>query len=221
VNAAGDVRNAVQTWTLALLRTFDDAAAHLRYVIFEARWDELRAQHASDDTALRTNTLLYEQALADLLRAVRATGLPASPVDWSRLKADWRRAAVEQGLEVTLRTALGEALYAAESTPLGDHAAYETWALAMAAFLRSVAAVPDATPNAADDDGRLEWAYGRLAHLEEHAAFHAAFATSAGPDAPAVAHQLSLLRQPRFDLILNAAVRWLADGRWDRLWGEH
>jgi hypothetical protein len=208
----GVARDAVGTWTLALLRTFDDAAEHLRYVIFEAGWDELRAQHASDDAALRASALLYEQALADLLRAVRATGLPANPVDWSRLKADWRHAAVDQGLEVTLRTALGEALYAAERTPLGDHAAYEAWALAMTAFLRSLAGAP----NAAADDERLAWAYTRLAHLEEHAAFHAAFAAYAGPDTPAVAHQTNLLSQPRFDLILNAAVRWLADGGGNR-----
>jgi hypothetical protein len=211
------VRDAVGTWTLALLRTFDDAAEHLRFVIFEAGWDELRAQHASDDAALRASALLYEQALADLLRAVRAMGLPANPVDWSRLKADWRHAAVDQGLELTLRTAFGEALYAAESTPLGDHAAYEGWALAMTAFLQSVAGAPPAAPNAVADDERLAWAYTRLAHLEEHAAFHAAFAAYAGPDTPAVAHQASLLRLPRFDLILNAAVRWLADGGGNRL----
>jgi hypothetical protein len=211
MNASRAVCDAVETWTQALLRTFDDAAVQLREAIFEAGWDELRAQHASDDAALRASTLLYEQALADLLRAVRATGLPAGPVGWSRLKAEWRHAAVGEGLELTLRTALGEALYAAEGAPLGDHAAYEAWARAMAAFLRSVAAIPGAAPGAADGDERLAWAYARLAHLEEHAVFHAAFAAAAGPDTPAVAHQSSLLCQPRFDLVLNAAVRWLAD----------
>jgi hypothetical protein len=211
MNTAGDVRDAVETWTLALVWTFDAAAEHLRGVIFETGWDELRAQHASDDAALRASTLLYEQALADLLRAVRAMGLPASPVDWSRLKADWRHAAVDQGMDLTLRTALSEAFYAAESAPLGDHAAYETWALAMTAFLRSVAGAPATAPHAAADDERLAWAYARVAHLEEHTAFHAAFAAFAGPNTPAVAHQTRLLSQARFDLILNAAVRWLAD----------
>ena len=213
VNAAGDCRNAVETWTLALLRTFDDAAAHLRYVIFEARWDELRARHASDDAALRASTLLYEQALADLLRVVRATGLPADPVDWSRLEGaiggmrrstrDWKSRCAQRWVRRSTQP---------ESAPLGDHAAYETWALTMAAFLQAVAGAPIA----AADDERLAWAYGKLAHLEEDADFHAAFVAHAGADTLAAALQASLLRQPRFDLILNAAVRWLADGGGNR-----
>jgi hypothetical protein len=199
------------TWARALLETLDDADAHLRDIIFEAGWAELRAAHASDDDALRASAVLYEQALADLFRVVRAAGLPATALEWSRLKHDWRQAAQTRAVELTLRTALGEALYAAEATPLGAHNDFVAWATAMAAFLRALGQTGAPPATAADDDACLAWAYGRLAHLEEHATFQQAFAEFAGPTSPAVAHQAGLLTQPRFDLVLNAAVRWLAD----------
>ena len=199
------------TWTQALLDTLDDASEHLRYAIFEASWDELRSIHASDDAALRASAVLYEQALADLLRIVRTAGLPADALDWSRLKLAWRQAAQAQGLELTLRTALGEALYAADATPLGDHAAFACWATALTTFLRALSEQAEPRPAAAGDDARLTWAYTRLAHLADHDTFQQAFAQFAGPARSAVTHQASLLELPRFDLVLNAAVRWLAD----------
>lgn len=204
-----DPNDRVRGWTAALLRTLDDAIAHLREVVFEADWAGLRARHASDDDALRASVARYEQGLADLFRFLRAAGLPSDPVAWSRRKADWRRAALEEGVELTLRTALGEALYAAEATPLGGHAAYRAWALALTDFLARRAAAAPAPP--ADAVARLGWAYELLAPLAEHADFHAALAAAARPDSVATAHNATLLAQPRDDLTLNAAVRWLAE----------
>ena len=194
-------------WTAALLATLDDAITHLASVIFEDDWAESRARHATAEDALRASAIRYEEGLGYLLRFVRACGLPADAVAWSRLKTDWRRTAVESGVEVTLRTALGEALYAAEATPLGDHAAYRAWAAALTRFL----ARQPVTPHPCGDEAaRLAWAYQALAPLEEHGAFHAAFAVS-GPPRATVAWQAALLRLPRFDLVLNAALRWLAE----------
>lgn len=201
---------AADGWTRALLATLSDAREHLQQLIFAERWDDTRRQHDSDEAALRASARDYERGLADLYRFIRASGLPDDAVDWSRFKADQRRAATEAGVEITLRTALNEALYAAETTPLGDHAAYLAWATALTAFLAARAA--GAPPRPAGDEGeRLQWAYQTLADLEAHARFHAALAAFAGPQSPAVAHGAALLPQPRFDLTLNAALRWLAD----------
>jgi hypothetical protein len=202
-------RDAAETsWTQAVLAALDDAREHLLELVFAPRPDTPHDEQTSE-AELRGQLQDYERGMADLFRCLRACGLPADALDWSRLKTAWRRAALDADAELTLRTALGEALYAAETTPLGEHAAYRAWAGALTAFLASRAV--GAPPRPESDDARLLWAYERLADLEEHAGFQAAFAAFAGAAAPVVAWQAALLAQPRFDLVLNAAVRWLAD----------
>ena len=62
------------------------------------------------------------------------------------------------------------------------------------------------------------WAYETLADLEDHAAFNAAFIewlNQESPDRPIgrdiIDLQERLLSLPRFDLVLNTSLRWLAD----------
>jgi hypothetical protein len=206
----------------ALLAALDDAIAGLQQAIFDEGWREIRTAVASNEEALRESVALYERGLAQLFGFLRATGMPADPVAWSTLKAELRRAARDAG--ITLRTALESGLYAAEAIPLSDHALYAAWAMALAAFLASLAAGKESPAPTAAQDERLRWAYAILAPLEEHAAFHTAFTgyLSEPGRAPAigeltgrsvddiVAHDACLLNLPRYDLALNAALRWLA-----------
>jgi hypothetical protein len=197
------------SWTRAFRRTLDDAVRLLQIAVFEDGWEEIRASAESDEAALRASAAIYERALADLFVVLRASGFPADAVAWSTLKAELRRAAHESGVEITLRTGLENALYAAEQVPLGDHAAYRAWVQALTRFLTALTA--GAAPRPDGDDARLDWAYAILAPLEEATAFQAAFAAAApADDRAAVEHQARLLALPRFDLLLNAALWWVA-----------
>src|SRR5690606_10113926 len=104
----------------------------------------------------------------------------------------------------------------AEAVPLGDHATYQVWASALTRFLTSRARRAAPFPHAGGEEERLYWAYEALADLEEHEAFHRAVverlgADSAGGRDAVAAHQEGLLGLPRFDLVLNACLLWLAE----------
>jgi hypothetical protein len=213
----GDVQ-AIQQWQAALQTTIADAIEHLQVLIFEDGWEELRSATGSDENALRESVAHYERELARLFGFVRASGALADAVAWSTLKTDLRRAALDSNTEISLRTALETGLYAADTVPLADHAGYRDWANALMGFLASRAAAGPAGPGTeADDEDRLQWAYDRLADLEDHTAFGAAFLNwlntklPPGDDRDAIAaHQQRLLALPRFDIVLNTSLRWLA-----------
>jgi len=212
-------------WVRAFVGALDDAIQHLQQIIFEEGWDRLLAEHGNDASALRESVRHYERELAHLFGFVRACGTLADDVAWSSMKTEYRRAALDAGVELTLRTALESGLYAAEQAPLGDHAGWLAWTDALMLFLyqRAAGAPPHPGPSAAPDD-QVRWAYALLQPIEEHDAFHAAVAGYlADPEvAPAVAgltgwpvaaiveHGARLLRLRRFDLILNAGLAWLA-----------
>ena len=198
---------SLDSWTQAFFATLDDAISLLQVAIFEEGWDEIRAGVDSHESALRESVLLYERALAELFGFVRAAGAPADDVAWSALKVTRRRAALEHEVEITLRTALENALYAAERTPLGDHALYRAWAEAVTQFVTHLAEGAPQRP--ADDEARLEWAYAILAPLEDERAFHTALAAHT-TDRAVIEHQERLRTLPRFDLAQNTALRWLA-----------
>jgi hypothetical protein len=214
----GGDEQSIREWRAALLATVSDAIEHLQVLIFEEGWDGLLAETGSHEAALRESVATYERELARLFGFLRASGALADGVAWSTLKTDLRRAALESETEISLRTALESGLYVAESIPIGDHALYLDWAAALRGFLTDLASgsLPRPAPDA-DEDERLQWAYEALAAIEDHDAFNAAFvawldaAPSYGPAAERVAgHQARLLSLPRFDLILNTSLRWLA-----------
>src|SRR3712207_1300092 len=89
-------------WARALPATLDDAVEHLQSLIFEDGWAEIRATTASDEAALRLSVQLYEARLTDVLRFPRVVGALATPVAWSQLKAELRRAASAANLDLTL-----------------------------------------------------------------------------------------------------------------------
>jgi hypothetical protein len=206
------------SWDAAFDAALADAIEHLAALVFDEGWQELlAASGGNSEAALRESVRLYERGLADLFAIARAAGAPESAVAWSTLKARLRREALESELEITLRTALDVGLYAAEATPLGDHALYRAWSGALTRFLSRLAAQaspPPAPP--ANEEARLSWAYDTLVHLEDHAAFDAAFAAWLANEAKTaadeiLAHQRHLLAMPRFDLVLNACLLWMAD----------
>jgi hypothetical protein len=212
---ADETASDIEAWQRAFRATLDDAIEHVRTVIFDERWEATRGEAGSDEAALRESVHLYERELARLFAFVRASGALAGAVGWSALKADLRREALETGVEITLRTALESGLYAAEPVPLGEHASHRAWVAALTGFVRSRADLDNAPGDGGADDARIEWAYRSLAELEEHEAFHAAFVNwleKHEPDAaPAIIdHAARLLQLPRYDLVLNASVRWLA-----------
>jgi hypothetical protein len=213
-----DNDQAAEEWQAALLAALSDAIEHLQVLIFDEGWDTLLAETGSQEAALRESVVTYERELARLFGIVRASGALLDGVAWSTLKADLRRAALEAETEISLRTALESGLYAAESVPLGDHATYLRWSVALRAFLTArLEGQPERpAPGAAFED-RLLWAYQGLADIEDHDAFHAAFIAwldASAPDRNAVVdvidHQQRLLTLPRFDLFLNTSLRWLA-----------
>lgn len=211
-------------WVRAFVGALDDAIQHLQQIIFEEGWDRLLAEHGDEAAALRESVRHYERGLAHLFGFVRACGTLADDVAWSSMKTEYRRAALDAGVELTLRTALETGLYAAEQSPLGDHAGWLAWTDALMLFLyqRSAGAPPHPGPAAPHDD-QLRWAYALLQPLEEHAAFHAAFAAyladpevrpaveglTGQPVAAIVEHGERLLQLRRFDLILNTGLTWL------------
>lgn len=224
------LESARASWDAAFSSALHDAILHLQVLIFDEGWDELVAFAGSPEAALRESVTHYERGLADLFSFVRASGSLPDAVGWSTLKVAERRAALESGVEITLRTALETGLYVADRTPLGDHTCYVAWTRGLIFFLTSLAASDTGYPEAGAQEERLDWAYAILVTLEDHETFHRAFAdflhgldvkttvsVLAGKfvDA-AIDHEARLLHHPRFDLLLNTALLWLADtgGRW-------
>jgi hypothetical protein len=211
VQAAGD-------WQAALLAALSDAIEHLQVLIFDEGWDALLAEFGSQEAALRESVSAYERELARLFGILRASGALLDAVNWSTLKADLRRAALDAETEISLRTALESGLYAAESIPFGDHASYLRWSAALRSFLTArLAGRPDRPAPDAPVDERLFWAYQGLADIEDHERFQAAFITWIDASAldrdvagDIIQHQQRLLSLPRFDLFLNTSLRWLA-----------
>ncbi len=209
---------STDTWQTALMATLVDAIEHLQVLIFDEGWDALLAETGSQEDALRESVARYERELARLFGFLRHSGALPDAVAWSTLKVEFRRAALDEETEISLRTALESGFYAAEPVPLGDHSLYLRWSAALRAYLasRAVASMRKPRPDASEDE-RLLWAYETLADLEEHDAFNAAFiawleAESSDRDAvrDVVNHQERLLTLPRFDLVLNTSLRWLA-----------
>lgn len=212
-------------WVRAFVGALDDAIQHLQQIIFEEGWDHLLAEHGDETSALRESVRHYERELAGLFGFVRACGTLADDVAWSTMKAEYRRAALDAGVEITLRTALETGLYTAERVPLGDRAGWLAWTDALMLFLYQRAGDAPAHPGmTAPQDDQLRWAYALLQPIEEHEAFHAAFASYVGDPAvqptieeltgwtvtALVEHGARLLPLRRFDLILNAGLSWLA-----------
>jgi hypothetical protein len=221
VPALSDItQRTLDIWNRALETALEDSIADLSEVIFSERWPDIRREAESDEAAVRLSLRYYERGLADLFALLRAAGRFPNPLAWSTFKADQRRRARDAGVEISLRTALDEALYVAETIELRPHATYLAWIDALTHFLASRADEP-APPDTASDDARIAWALTQLAPLEDHQRFHAEFTTfvSASLAEPGkgdvLALQQRLLLQPRFDLVLNAALRWLAVAQGD------
>lgn len=213
-------------WSRSLATALDEAILHLQNLIFEEGWDLIVAQAGSQEAALRESVLHYERGLANLFSFIRASGSLADAVAWSTLKAEFRRTALNSGVEITLRTALETGVYASERTPLGDHARYKAWVRGLMVFLCACAGAGPAHPGlSSPQETRLEWAYSILALLEDQQVFHERFSVflhQASDEALASAlsgssidavirHQADLLSHPRFDLLLNTALIWLAN----------
>jgi hypothetical protein len=213
-----DDEQSSRDWQVALLTTLSDAIEHLQVLIFEEGWDALLAETGGHEAALRESVAIYERELARLFGFLRASGALLDAVAWSTLKTDLRRAALDSETEISLRTALESGLYVAESIPLGDHARYLRWSAALRGFLVARASGSSSRPSPdADDDDRLRWAYSTLAAIEDHDAFSAAFiawldAESSDPSTAGdlLDLQTRLLALPRFDIVLNTSLRWLA-----------
>lgn len=207
-------------WDAALHATVNDTIAHLQYVVFDRRWEDIRANAASDEAALRQSLLIYEQGLADLLRIIRLLGVCASGTAWSEFKARLRRDARESGAEISLRTALDEALYQAEQHAAGDPATYAAWSAGLCRVLTDRRATCPPRPAQSDDgDARLAWALACLADLEDHETFQQALLAAIESDVSqphsardaARALQQRLFDEPRYDLLLNFALRIFSD----------
>ena len=219
------LESARASWDAAFSSALHDAILHLQGLIFDEGWDELVAVAGSPEAALRESVTHYERGLADLFSFVRASGSLPDAVGWSTLKVGERRAALESGVEITLRTALETGLYVAERTPLGDHTRYVAWTRGLIFFVTSLAASDSGYPEAGAQEERLDWAYAILISLEDHETFHHALADFLRTlDAPTarlvldgtpidavIGHEAQLLHHPRFDLLLNTALLWLAD----------
>jgi hypothetical protein len=212
VDADADaVEREIAAWETALRVALEQAIEHLQALIFDEGMDTLVTETGSPVAALRAGVLHYEQGVANLFAIVRASGSLPDAVAWSTLKASLRRDMLESGVDITLRTATETGLYLAEREPLGDHAVFRAWAGALVSSLATRAAAAPTFPAQGDDDARLYWAYHTLADLEDHAAFHAAVLAAAPPDSAVSAHAARLLALPRYDLILNASLLWLAN----------
>lgn len=204
---------AFSAWEYAFLTVLGEAIEHLQSLIFEEGWDELVALAGGTEAALRESVRHYERGLAHLFGFVRAAGVPANPLAWSELKVSLRRGLLDAGQEITLRTALDSALYAAEQIPLGEHLRYRQYVAVLQTLVRSRTIGTEPFPTAASLEDRLEWAYALLADIEDHAAFHAAVLTTAarGDQFDNVAQlEQQLMRLQRFDLLLSTCLLWLA-----------
>lgn len=212
-------------WVRSFVGALDDAIQHLQQIIFDEGWDRLVAEYGDEESALRESVRHYERGLAHLFGFVRACGTLADDVAWSSMKTEYRRSALDAGVELTLRSALETGLYAAEQAPLGGHDVWLAWTDALMLFLYQCAASAPPHPGpAASQDDELLWAYDVLQQIEEHDAFHAALAAyladqaigqtvetlTGEPVAVIVEHEARLLSLQRFDLILNTGLAWLA-----------
>lgn len=211
-------------WIRAFVSTLDDAIQHLQEVCFEEHWGELKARGISDELSGMASLELYRDGLVDIFRFVRASGAVADDLSWSQMKAEHRALASGPHIEPPVRQALEDGLYAAESTPLGDHAIYRSWTRTIMLFLyQYVASGPQYPGTGASDEEKIAWGYESLRPIEEHAAFHGALAAYLhDPGVRPVAKELvdypleeiirlgdRLVAMPRFDLILNTGLQWV------------
>jgi hypothetical protein len=204
------ITDEYDAWDAALMRALEDAIDHLQFMIFDEGMDQLVAATGSTEAGLREGVLHYERGLGQLFAVLRASGVLPNAVAWSTLKANIRRTATESGVEVTLRTALETGMYAAEREPLADHATGRAW-LALLLHLLRERALSATPPPARGDDERLYWAMSALSDLEDHTAFHTAVLGNIPDNDARTTHAEHLLALPRYDLILNASLLWLAD----------
>jgi hypothetical protein len=206
------IRDDYAAWDAALLQALEDAIDHLQFIIFDEGMDTLIATTGSTEAGLREGVLHYERGLGQLFAVIRASGTLPDAVAWSTLKSELRRAALDAGVETTLRTALETGLYTAEREPLADQAVARAWLAPLLQLLHERGTIAGSPP-AESDEERLYWALSALSDLEDHAAFHNAILARVPPNERANAiraHAEHLLAQPRYDLILNASLLWLA-----------
>lgn len=213
-------------WIRAFIATLDDAIQQLQSYCFEEHWDELIARGLSEEQAGRASLELYREGLTDLFRFVRAAGAPTDAVAWSRMKTEHRSAASGPDVDPSIRSALEDAMYASESTPLGDHRLHRAWMGAAMLFLfQYVADGPPYPGLGASERDKLTWGYEALRALEDHAVFHSALEhyvhePGVHPVVRAVLDQpvdevlqlgARLAEMSRFDLMLNTGLRWVVD----------
>ena len=211
-------------WIREFVATLDDAIQQLQTVCFEEHWDELSEAGISDELIGRASLELYQEGLADIFSFVRASGTVSDAFAWSRMKSEHRALASGPDVDPPILQALEDGMYAAESTPLGDHTVYRSWVGALMLFLFQYVADGPQYPGAqASEREKLTWGYDSLRAIEDHDAFHQALAAyvqergvrpvvTALLDSPlpnVIAHSERLSGMKRFDLILNTGLRWV------------
>lgn len=211
-------------WIRAFVSTLDDAIQQLQHVCFEEHWDELASRGIDEELIGRASLELYRDGLADIFSFVRASGVAADAVAWSRMKTEHRQLASRSDVEPPVMQALEDGLYAAESTPLGSHSLYRAWIGGLMLFLfQYVADGPQYPGFGASEEEKLGWGYEALRAIEDHRVFHgslAAYMREPGvqpviralleesiDDVTALSERLS--EMSRFDLILNTGLRWV------------
>lgn len=214
----------IEHWIESFVATLDDATQQLQIYCFEEHWDELAARGLDEETIGRASLELYRDGLTDIFRLVRASGALTDAVGWSTMKSKYRSAASDPDVEPPIRDALEDAMYAAESTPLGDHSLYRSWAGALMLFLfQYVADGPPYPGLGASEEEKLTWGYEALRAIEDHHIFHRAVeayvhepgvrsvikALLEHPVDEAIGLGERLSEMPRFDLILNTGLRWV------------
>lgn len=205
-----------EQWEHAVINALTQSIEHLQVIIFDEGLDALVAEADTPEEGLRRAVARYEQSLTDLFAIVRVSGVLADAVAWSTLKANVRRAALDAGTEITLRTAIETGMYHAEAHPLGDHERFMAWSSVVQFLLLEYGRRAEPFPIDGDEESHLLWAYRALRQIEDHDAFHRAFLTALADSGDAevpdgiTAHQAHLLSLPRFDLLLNAGLLWLA-----------
>lgn len=215
----------IDHWIIAFAQMLDQSIEHLQQACFNDARQQLVSEGLEPEAIDRETLELYKEGLADLFRFVRASGAVVDGVAWSELKTGHRRALDDSGRAETLRDALDNALYEAESEPLGNHQLYRSWARSMMLFVFHHAAHgADEYPGpVADQREKIAWAYAALKDIEEHDVFHRmfdAYLTDPGVQpvidaiidhtaGDVIAFEETMLDQPRFDLMLNTALSWL------------
>lgn len=211
-------------WVREFIATLDDAIQQLQAVCFEEHWDELASRGISEELIGRASLELYRDGLIDIFRFMRASGALADDVAWSTMKSEHRAAASSPDVDAPIREVLEDAMYAAESTPMGDHGLYRSWTGAVMLFLfQYVADGPQYPGLGATEEEKLTWGYEALRPVEDHRMFHSAVqAYVHEPGVRSVVRALlehpvdevvglggRLSEMPRFDLILNTGLRWV------------